>query len=156
MFLLCCYYIFPHFLRETCGFTFFFFPFEESFKLVTKLIPDPFFFLFIWSCFFSSMSYRSASLFCTFSAAFCPCAFLLLHECVEYSVVRSDLNPHSSGFHVLPSVYRALPCGLQPSCFRGGIPLSTVPLVFFIRHGSLQNRSCFLDNGSFSSSLVRA
>ena len=71
-FFLCGYNIFLHFFHKTCSFIFFFFLFEERFQFVTKLIPVPIFFLSSVAA-FSSMSYRSASLFvllCRYSTTY--------------------------------------------------------------------------------------
>ena len=97
------------------------------------LVPVPFFCHL--QLFFSSISYRSASLFALFSATLCPRDLLFFHECVEHSVVRRDLYPLSFLFRVFPGVYGALsPAashGLLPPGFRGSVPLSAFPLIIF-------------------------
>ena len=57
-FLLCSYHVFPHLFHETRCLVFLFFSFKEGFKLVAKLIPVPFFSLFICSCFQASRTER--------------------------------------------------------------------------------------------------
>ena len=70
------FHVFHHFFHETRCLIFLFFPLKKSFQLVTKLIPVPFFSLFICSCFFKHIAQVGFS-FCTFSAALCPRDFLL-------------------------------------------------------------------------------
>ena len=70
---------------------------RKSFQFVTELIPVPFFFLFICSCFFQARR-TSRFLFSHFL-----CRFLS----TWFSFPSQVLNPLSFRFHVLPSVWLA-------------------------------------------------